>query len=92
MLFRDEHAADLYEEFQELEYREQDMLSLHQGCLKYFATRDKDSPPFEARSKSKMNLMATNYLHLFPKDISANDHQTQFFYSRKNTVLILSKC
>lgn len=48
MFFRDELAADLYEAFQNLEYRERDMLSLHLGfCPECFATRDKDGKPLE---------------------------------------------
>ena len=48
MFFRDEQAADLYEAFQSLEYRERDMLSLHLGfCPECFATRDKHGKPLE---------------------------------------------
>ena len=48
MFFRDEQAADLYEAFQSLEYRERDMLSLHLGfCQECFATRDKNGKPLE---------------------------------------------
>ena len=48
MFFRNEQAADLYEAFQALEYRERDMLSLHLGfCPECFATRDKHGKPLE---------------------------------------------
>ena len=48
MVLRDEQAADLYEAFQSLEYRERDMLSLHLGfCPECFATRDKNGKPLE---------------------------------------------
>lgn len=41
--FRDEQAADLYEAFQALDYRERDMLSKHLGfCPECFSTADKD--------------------------------------------------
>ena len=46
MFFRDEQAADLYEAFQALDYRERDMLSKHLGfCPECFATRDKNGKP-----------------------------------------------
>ena len=46
MFFRDEQAADLYEAFQSLDYRERDMLSKHLGfCPECFATRDKHGKP-----------------------------------------------
>ena len=46
MFFRDEQAANLYEAFQALDYRERDMLSRHLGfCPKCFATRDKNGKP-----------------------------------------------
>ena len=46
MFFRDEQAADLYEAFQALDYREKDMLSKHLGfCPECFATRDKNGKP-----------------------------------------------
>lgn len=46
MFFRDEQAADLYEAFQSLDYREKDMLSKHLGfCPECFATRDKNGKP-----------------------------------------------
>jgi len=48
MFFRDEQAADLYEAFQSLDYRERDMLSKHLGfCPECFATRDKGGKPLE---------------------------------------------
>ena len=48
MFFRDEQAADLYEAFQALDYRERDMLSKHLGfCPECFATRDKHGKPLE---------------------------------------------
>ena len=48
MFFRDEQAADLYEAFQYLEYRERDMLSRHLGfCPECFSTVDKDGKPLE---------------------------------------------
>lgn len=46
VFFRDEQAADLYEAFQSLDYRERDMLSKHLGfCPECFATRDKHGKP-----------------------------------------------
>ncbi len=46
LFFRDEQAADLYEAFQALDYRERDMLSKHLGfCPECFATRDKNGKP-----------------------------------------------
>ena len=46
MFFRDEQAADLYEAFQSLDYRERDMLSLHLGfCPECFSTVDKNGHP-----------------------------------------------
>ena len=46
MFFRDEQAADLYEAFQSLDYRERDMLSKHLGfCPECFSTVDKDGKP-----------------------------------------------
>lgn len=48
MFFRDEQAADLYEAFQALDYRERDMLSLHLGfCPECFATRDRHGKPLK---------------------------------------------
>ena len=48
MFFRDEQAADLYEAFHALDYRERDMLSRHLGfCLECFSTVDKDGKPLE---------------------------------------------
>ena len=48
MFLRDEQAADLYEAFQALEYRERDMLSRHLGfCPECFATKDRDGKPLE---------------------------------------------
>ena len=48
MFFRDEQAADLYEAFQALDYRERDMLSKHLGfCPECFSTVDKDGKPLE---------------------------------------------
>ncbi len=48
MFFRDEQAADLYEAFQALDYRERDMLSKRLGfCPECFATRDKNGKPLE---------------------------------------------
>ena len=48
MFFRDEQAADLYEAFQALDYRERDMLSRHLGfCPECFSTVDKDGKPLE---------------------------------------------
>ena len=46
MFFRDEQAADLYEAFQSLDYRERDMLSKHLSfCPECFATLDKNGKP-----------------------------------------------
>ena len=46
MFFRDEQAADLYEAFHALDYRERDMLSRHLGfCPECFSTVDKDGKP-----------------------------------------------
>ena len=46
MFFRDEQAADLYEAFQALDYRERDMLSKHLGfCPECFSTVGKDGKP-----------------------------------------------
>ena len=48
MFFRDEQAADLYEAFQALDYRERDMLSKHLGfCPECFSTVDKDGKPLK---------------------------------------------
>jgi len=48
MFFRDEQAADLYEAFQALDYRERDMLSRHLGfCPECFSTVDKAGKPLE---------------------------------------------
>ena len=48
MFFRDEQAADLYEAFQSLDYRERDMLSKHLGfCPECFSTVNKDGKPLE---------------------------------------------
>ena len=48
MFFWDEQAADLYEAFQSLDYRERDMLSKHLGfCPECFSTVDKDGKPLE---------------------------------------------
>ena len=46
MFFRDEQAADLYEAFQSLDYRERDMLSKHLGfCPECFSTKDNHGGP-----------------------------------------------
>ena len=48
MFFRDEQAADLYEAFQSLDYRERDMLSKHLGfCPECFSTVSKNGKPLE---------------------------------------------
>ncbi len=48
MFFRDEQAADLFEAFQSLDYRERDMLSKRLGfCPECFSTVDKDGKPLE---------------------------------------------
>ena len=48
MFFRNEQAADLYEAFQSLDYRERDMLSKHLGfCPECFSTIDKGGKPLE---------------------------------------------
>ena len=48
IFFRDEQAAEVYEAFQALDYRERDMLSRHLGfCPECFATRDRDGKPLK---------------------------------------------
>ena len=48
LFFKDELAADLYEAFQLLEYRERDMLSKHLGfCPECFSTKDRHGRPLE---------------------------------------------
>lgn len=57
LFFRDERAADLYEAFQSLDYRERDMLSLHLGfCPECFATRDKNGKPLETWTYTDLML------------------------------------
>lgn len=57
LFFRDEHAAELYEAFQSLDYRERDMLSLHLGfCPECFATRDKYGKPLETWTYTDLML------------------------------------
>ena len=48
LFFKDEQAANLYEAFKALDYRERDMLSKHLGfCPVCFSTKDKHGRPLE---------------------------------------------
>ena len=54
LFFKDELAADLYEAFQSLEYRERDMLSKHLGfCPECFSTRYADKNDLDENGKPK---------------------------------------